>query len=577
MLMTTLQVSTISLLNVSPKHQGFDYYLTLSYGLWKISTTLNPEKSRDLCWKYPSSAITMKFDVTIDELIAQKFHIQVWDSNGSELQASGQCTLESSLKTVTNNLICASIFLVDKELNEFGLVNVLIQVIKSGFLTNHGNQHHTTPPSSPSRLSFQPTISIPKESETIPQQPQSLKENQHTIKAAVTKVNPDGTCTIRFEDGRHDEIQFVTGIFQISSQFKPGESVEISYPGSISHFFPGVISRSHPDGTFIVKYQNGTREMRLGPTNIKKLEPQTHSLQENLPRMITEMEVEKGCEAIEELKQRIHQQNEQCSHSISQQLETTKQIFKKFHEHLTIPSPTGNSATVPSLTALVLEQQQTLRNERFSHLTNSESIRRTSLEKRIESMKRFSLSSSSASYQRQQQHSHHLHLHHYPALLFGPFHKEILKQYQIKKIRRQASFVIKRFFHRVIAWVKVVIAVKHLTKNRLRWKKINRREKAALVIQNCLKRKLFYNSLQKKKFCGLIILKALKKRRAFLLRKSELRDQFHFLKLILNLQRIYRWKRNQKWEKIRKMNLKQDLASRKIQNLFRKRLVGILP
>jgi hypothetical protein len=568
MLVSTLRVSTISLMNISPKFQGSDYYLTLSYGFWKISTTLNPEQGRDICWKYPPSDATMVFNVSIDQLIAQKFQVQVWDPNGNEIQARGQCTLEASLKSLTNNIICASIFLVDQDLNEFGVANILLQVIKSGFLSTSKSQ--STPPSSPSRLALHPTIHIPNETEATQQQPQSVKEQ--TMKAAVTKVNPDGTCTIRLEDGRLDEIQFVTGIFQISSQFKPGESVNISFPGSLSHFFPGVISRAHPDGTFTVRYQNGTREMRLGPTNIKKLERNTHpqtdtplssSLDNLSPGLISNAEVEKGCTAVGELKQRIFEHTEQ-SQSISQQLETSKQIFQRFHELSHCPS---SSPSPPSLTPSPFLQQKTLRDERFSQLHSTELIRRSSLEKRIEEMRKFSV----LSYQQQQTLSHHLNIHHYPSLLFAPFHKEILFKYHAKKTRRQASFVIKRFLQRVIAWVKVVLAVRLLTRNRLAFKRKDRREKAAQVIQSCIRRKLAFTILKKRKFSAIIILKAMKKRRGRYMRKKELEDQLHFLKLILSVQRIYRWNRNQKWERLRRLKEKEDEASRKIQNLFRKK------
>jgi hypothetical protein len=595
-LTSSLHVNTITLANISSDQQ-FDvsnYYVTLSYGVWKVSTTLNQNSGREICWKSPQSDLNMLFDASIDELISQKFHVHVWNHDGNHLHGSGSCTLESSLKSLTNNVICISIFLVDKDMKEFGIANILIHVVKSGFLSTHPTQ-----PPSPSRLPLHPTISPPNQSDPFqqpqsqqqslnphsPQQPQPQPQAHSTVKASITQVNPDGTCTIRLENDEMKEVQFVTGRFQIPSQFKPGEQVNVSYPGSRSHTFPATISRGHPDGSFTVRYHNGTREMRLNPSEIQKRDstPRLVSSPRDLipsspsafpspskgngdngpPSVIAVADLEQGCETIEELNKRIPLYQRQAD-SLSKQLTASQQILNNFSDSL--PSLTAGVEAAAS-GQCSFEERKRLRNEHFSHLHSSESSRRASLEKRIEEMKRFSIPPSLP----QHNLSKHLNLFHYDPLIFAPIRKEIVSKYNSKKKRRQASFVIKRFFSRVLAWVKVVLAVRMLTRNRLAYKKKDRREKAALVIQSCARRKIAMVTFMKRKFSAVIILKAMKKRRQHFMRKKELEDQLEFLKLVMRTQRIFRWHRNQKFERLRRIIEKENEASLKIQSLFRRK------
>jgi hypothetical protein len=588
-LKSTLHVNTITLVNISSLRQFevSNYYVTLSYGIWKVSTTLNQNSGREICWKSPQSDLSMLFHVSIDELISQKFHVDVWNHDGNLLHGSGVCTLESSLKSITNDVICISIFLVDKQMKEFGIANILIHVVKSGFLSTHPTQ-----PSSPSRLPLHPTVTIPNQSDSFQQLQSPLKQphsplpsassfsSSPSVKASITQVNPDGTCTIRLENDEMKDVQFVTGRFHLPSQFKPGEHVNVSYPGSRSHSFPAVISRGHPDGTFTVRYHNGTREMRLNQSDIKKLTPSSSSASaetgiEEPKSVIAVSDLEKGCQTIEELNQRIPLYEKQAE-SLSQHLIISQQIFSSSLSSLSPPNTAllrakAEAEARAETGRASLEERKRVRNEYFLHLQASESLRRSSLESRIEEMKRFSVPSQDNQHLSSLSSSHHLNLFHYSPLLFAPIRKELLSKYNSRKQRRQASFVIKRFFNRALAWVRVVLVVRTLTRNRLAFKKKDRREKAAVVIQCCFRQRYAVVVSMRRKFSALIIMKAMKNKRRRFLRRKELEDQLNVWRLVTKMQRLFRKHRRLKLEKIQMTIQRENKASLMIQRLFRQK------
>ena len=426
-------------------------------------------------------------------------------------------------------------------------------------------------PSSPSAFLLNKFNQIEKEGE-------ESHKNIVNIKASITQINSDGTCTIRLEEENDEHTtRFVTGIFQMGLQYKKGEQVEMKYPGS-SIWMTGIINRNHPDGTFSIRYQNGQKEIRLDTTYIRKIPstlspssptPPSTSLNDNngnksdqIPISISDIDT--NCSTISELALKLSN-NQIDSENLLKKLQNSENITKKGIE---ISKLQAQQQQQPSQSVFIdsIMKQRKQREELEANKYQEELKHRNNLEKRIQQMKNFKIPSNK---EEEQEISHHCHIRHYPRLLFEPFMKSILQANRKRLQRRKATFVLKRFFQHVISWVKVVLAVRILTRNRLAYKKRNRKERAAITIQCAVRKRRAILLSQKRKYSALIIYKILQEKRKKFLKLKQLGEKAQILMAILKIQRKFRWYKNHKLYLINKQIAKENNACKKIQKLFR--------
>ena len=84
----------------------------------------------------------------------------------------------------------------------------------------------------------------------------------------VSGVNPDGCCSIRYEDGeeemsvahRHIRLPSDSGAANKDLPFQVGKRVDVRYKGKVK-YFPGVIIRERLNGTFDIDYDDGEKEL----------------------------------------------------------------------------------------------------------------------------------------------------------------------------------------------------------------------------------------------------------------------------------------------------------------------------
>eukprot|EP00968_Pinguiococcus_pyrenoidosus_P006899 scaffold456_cov252-Pinguiococcus_pyrenoidosus.AAC.1 len=104
------------------------------------------------------------------------------------------------------------------------------------------------------------------------------------FRGRISRVNRDGTFDIRYDDGDTEEDVGATLIRTVSEtksrragyperpsleSIEEGDVVDARYRGR-DRWFPGRITRKHPDGTFDVRYDDGDREQNVDSRLVRK-------------------------------------------------------------------------------------------------------------------------------------------------------------------------------------------------------------------------------------------------------------------------------------------------------------------
>ena len=100
----------------------------------------------------------------------------------------------------------------------------------------------------------------------------------------VSRVNSDGTFDIDYDDGDRDFGALASNVRSLESPrnsndvpiLREGSKVEARYRGK-TRYYTGVIKRENRDGTFDIDYDDGEKEMLVGPELIRSLEPAVSS------------------------------------------------------------------------------------------------------------------------------------------------------------------------------------------------------------------------------------------------------------------------------------------------------------
>ena len=104
------------------------------------------------------------------------------------------------------------------------------------------------------------------------------------FKGKVSRVNSDGTFDIDYDDGDRDFGALASNVRSLESPrnsndvpiLREGSKVEARYRGK-TRYYTGVIKRENRDGTFDIDYDDGEKEMLVGPELIRSLEPAVSS------------------------------------------------------------------------------------------------------------------------------------------------------------------------------------------------------------------------------------------------------------------------------------------------------------
>ena len=100
----------------------------------------------------------------------------------------------------------------------------------------------------------------------------------------VSRINSDGTFDIDYDDGDRDFGALASNVRSLESPrnsndvpiLREGSKVEARYRGK-TRYYTGVIKRENRDGTFDIDYDDGEKEMLVGPELIRSLEPAVSS------------------------------------------------------------------------------------------------------------------------------------------------------------------------------------------------------------------------------------------------------------------------------------------------------------
>ncbi|MBL0218288.1 MAG: hypothetical protein IPQ07_30945 [Myxococcales bacterium] len=87
--------------------------------------------------------------------------------------------------------------------------------------------------------------------------------------AKITKGNPDGTFAVHFDDGTEMERMAAAKLrVPVAGAFKQGDRVDAVWKGT--GFYPGRVTKLNPDGTFEVTFDDdGTIENKLPATKLR--------------------------------------------------------------------------------------------------------------------------------------------------------------------------------------------------------------------------------------------------------------------------------------------------------------------
>ena len=101
--------------------------------------------------------------------------------------------------------------------------------------------------------------------------------NDNFEPAEITAIHADGTFDVRFEDGtrvkdlptNHIRKSVARERQRTKSNYDVGEAVEARFRGS-NKYYPGRVSRKNRDGTFGVEFNDGTSDMRVRHSDMRE-------------------------------------------------------------------------------------------------------------------------------------------------------------------------------------------------------------------------------------------------------------------------------------------------------------------